>query len=271
MSKLVILSFSILFSFQSFGQGFLDGFMKGKEHTDISLSYSYENYNTYWGAEDISITRDIQSVSIYAAHGITDWADIVLAAPYVNNTGLAGLQDGTAMLRFKFLEFQTTEVKLSLLGGVGYSLPLSDYETESAFAIGQQAEAIPARLIFSAMHNNGWFVQLQSGYTWRTDPTPPSFPVIAKLGFASASQYFDVWFHKQQAEGGFDYRDGFNQPFRSFGVSFSKVGATYYRPLKPWIGGFFQAAYTLDGRNVGQAIRASIGFTLKFENFKLAK
>ncbi|MFZ6052439.1 hypothetical protein [Halocola ammonii] len=271
MLRTLILGFSLTLSTSIFSQGIIDGFMKGKGHTDISLSYSYENFNKYWGAEEISITRDIQSASLYVAHGITDWADVILSAPYINNTGVSGFQDGVAMIRLKVAEIQTEKINFGILAGTGYSLPLTDYETESAFAIGQHAEAIPARLIFSAQHQNGWFLQLQSGYTWRIDPTPPSFPMIAKIGYASAKNYFDIWFHRQQAEGGFDYRDGFDQPFRSFGVSFSKIGATYYRPINPWIGGFFQAAYTLDGRNVGQAIRASIGFTLRLDGFKLAE
>ena len=161
MLRTLAFCIALFLSSSIFSQGIIDGFMKGKGNTDISLSYSYENYNKYWGAEEISITRDIQSASVYLAHGITDWADVILTAPFINNTGVSGFQDGTAMIRLRAIEIQTEKLKFGIIAGIGYSLPLSDYETESAFAIGQHAEALPTRLIFSVQHQTGWFLQLQ--------------------------------------------------------------------------------------------------------------
>lgn len=268
MLKFSSLFFVFFSAYYSIGQGIADGFMKEKGQTDISVSYSFETFDTYFGADDFGITRNIQSVSFYAAHGITKRLDAIVALPYVNNTGEENLQDGTGLLRMQIAEVETKNVAYSFTAIGGYSMPLSDYPSQSAFAIGQQANAILARAILSVFWKTGYFIQVQSGFSWRSLPTPDSYPIIAKIGYAGAHNYFDIWFHRQEAQGGFDYRDGFDQPFSSFGVSFAKVGATYYKPIKPWIGVFVQGAYTFSGRNVGQAIRGSAGLSFKLQDFK---
>lgn len=273
----VALSFTILISFFVNSQPAVDGFMKGKSNLDFALGGSFENFGLYFGAlnETVPIKRSTAAVNIFMAAGITDWLDVQVNAPYVSTKPeFSGMQDFSSYLKFSILnKYYESGAQLRVMLAVGYSFPMTDYNTENLFSIGQQAEAIESRLIVQVMRSNGFFMMFQGGYSDRQDPVPSSYASTLKVGWAKAERYIDIWYDQQIAVGGNDYLNYSNEiketgstdiTFTSLGVSYGKIGATYYRPIGESIGfavGFSQVIW---GRNIGQASMLSASLIKKF-------
>ena len=246
-------------------QGRVDGFYKGKGNLDLVLGGGMEiNDQFYAGERLVKLARTISNVNVFAAYGIGEKLDINLSAPFVSINGNGDLQDGAIYLKYKLLEQELGNGKLSFSMAVGYAAPLSDYQTEGINAIGQQNSQIDARPIIHYFKNNGWFGTLQFGLQSKSKPTPNSIASTLKIGKASAKDYFDVWYDFQQSDGGLDYL-GNPRPstFKELGSDFHKVGATYYRPIKEKLGFVVGASSTLAGRNTGKGYGFNLGIVLK--------
>lgn len=262
-----IVSLSLLFcSSTLFSQGLLDGYMKGKGNTDVALSGSFETGSNFFIKDGTtSLSRSISSVSVFAAHGVTNWLDVVGSLPYISNGGKeSGLQDASLFLRLKLAEVTVKGVKARFILGGGYQLPVSDYETQNAFAIGQQGESKEVRGIIQ-LEKGSYFVMLKGGYSFRNNPNTDALPLVAKIGVAKEKYYADLFIDYLGADGGGNYLPVEERtPFQELGVSFLRIGGNYYRPFTPKFGGVVGAAYTIDGRNIGQTIRISVGGVVKF-------
>ena len=110
---------------------------------------------------------------------------------------------------------------------------------------------------------------METGYTYRLEPVPSSYPFAVKVGWAKEKQYIEIWYDQQFAIGGNDYHnnkfEGASYSFRTFGVSYGKLGVTYYKPFKNKHSGMSAGlSYVIWGRNIGQAIIASVGYVHRF-------
>lgn len=258
-------------------QPVVDGFMKGKSNMDLALGASYETFGSYFGAmnETVPISRSTAAFNIFAAGGITNWLDAQINVPYVSTQGtFSGMQDFSGFLKFSLLnKYYESGASLRIILAAGYFFPMTSYNTESLYSIGQQAQGNDARLVVQVMRPNGFFLMFQGGHTYREDPTPSSYASAIKVGWAKEKHYIDIWYDQQMAVGGNDYLDYRDEiadngsteiTFRSLGVSYGKIGFTYYRPLGTYTGlaaGFSQVVW---GRNVGQASMLSVSFIKKF-------
>lgn len=256
----------LIFSFASFAssaQGLIDGFMKDKGHADIALSGSYEQSDIYYaGPNEISYTRQISSVSLFATYGLTKRLNVVGSIPFINGN----LQDGSLSLKAQLYKITLGPFGVHLIGAAGVSGPLSDYVTQSGSAIGQKAISFPGRVMTQISFGKGWFVNFRSGFTYSVEPVPSSVPLSVKLGYARAKWYLDVWADRQYAIGGKDYRGTGNlaaETFRELGVSYLRVGGVVYRSIASRWGAFVGGGHTLDGRNTGKAWRISAGLVYK--------
>lgn len=262
-----LISFFILLSITitSSAQGLLDGYMKGKSNTDIALSGSFETGSKFF-LEDgtTAISRSIASVNLFAAHGITNWLDGVASLPFVSNGGKeSGLQDASLFLRAQLLETTIKSVKTRFMLGVGYQFPVTDYETENSFAIGQQGESKEIRGIIQ-FEKGSYFLMLKGGYSFRNNPNTNALPLVAKIGIAKEKFYADLFVDYLEADGGGNYLPlSERTSFQELGVSYLRIGGNLYRPFSDLIGGVAGVAYTLDGRNIGQTIRLSVGLVVK--------
>ena len=269
MIKIFTVFAFFIFSTTTFAQGLLDGYMKGKGNTDVALSGSFETGSKFFIEEGTtSLSRSIASVNLFAAHGVTDWLDVVASLPFISNGGKeSGIQDVSLFFRLKLAEVNLKEVKARFMLGGGYQLPVTDYETDNANAIGQQGESKEIRGIIQ-FEKGSYFLMLKGGYSFRNNPNTDALPLVAKVGIAKEKYYADLFVDYLGADGGTNYLPGVplsRQPdFQELGVSFLRVGGNYYRPFTPTIGGVVGAAYTLDGRNIGQTIRISVGGVVKF-------
>jgi hypothetical protein len=262
----IILIFMLLISpFYSSAQGLLDGYMKGKGNLDIALSGSYESGKDFYRGKELApLKREITAYNVFAAYGICNSLDLVASLPYISNGGeKEGWQDASFFIRVKLFETEIKSVKARFMLGAGYQLPVSDYVTESAFSIGQQAESKEIRGILQ-LEKGSYFLMLKGGYNFRNDPNTDAIPLVAKVGIAKETFYADIFLDYLNAQGGSDYAIGKPRPvFQELGVSYLRVGGNFYKPFTKHIGGVVGAAYTLDGRNIGKTVRVSLGIVVK--------
>ncbi|HAW53307.1 MAG TPA: hypothetical protein DCX54_13425 [Flavobacteriales bacterium] len=255
-------------SLSAYAQPALDGFMRGKYNLDLAPSVSYETYGQYFSKlnNKVSVSRTSIPVSMYAAYGITDWLDVQTSIPYVyTEPELSGMQDFSVYVKGKLVDRQVSEGDyIKLLLSIGGKTPMSRYETQSVNSIGQADTAVDCRVVLQYSNSDGFFAMAQGGYTARVGMVPSSTPLAFKIGWAKEKFYLDIWYDQQWAFGGNDYqdvRDGKkNISFRSFGVSYGKLGITYYKPFGKRSGFSSGLSYVMWGRNIGQAIIVSAGF-----------
>lgn len=283
MKVLPIVLFVLLSTF-SFGQGRVDGFFKGKGNLDIALGSNFEaNPNYYAGTNLISLQRNILSASAFFAYGITNKLDVNLSIPYVNVNGVeAGIQDPAIFLKYKLFSGNLYHIadpveqdrirtnkgaKFHLLLAGGFSSNLTNYQTGGGSAIGQQAKTIDIRPVIHITDLPfGVFITIQAGYNYKFDPVPHAIPFATKIGFAKANWYADLWYDGQHGIGGFDYQGSPSPPsFRELGVSYHKIGGTFYKPFNQKLGWYAGASYMLAGRNISKGVGASIGLVYKPE------
>lgn len=252
-----------LLSINGFSQGRVDGFFKGKGNLDFVLGGGYESNPTYFaGTQKVELQRNVTIYNIFLAYGITDQLDVNMSLPYVDVNGVENdFQDVAIFLKYKVYAKKGWTISWAS----GFSSNVTDYQTEGGNAIGQQAKTIDGRLVVHYFASNGMFFTTQGGYSYRNDPVPHSIPLTLKVGLAKSKYYVDVWYDFQHGIDGFDYRGNPRPPtFRALGVSYHKVGGTFYKPIVKHLGAFLGASYVITGRNVSQGIGVNVGVVLKY-------
>ena len=255
-----------------YSQGRVDGFLKVKGNLDAAFSFSREENTSYFaGREKINFSRRTKSYNSFLAYGITNNFDVNLSLPYVDVNGVEkDFQDYSIFLKYKIHSFSIQKINIDVILAGGFSNNFSEYQVNGGNAIGQQAKAFDFRPVFQLNLGGGFFTTLQGGYTYRLDPVPSSIPFTIKVGLAKAKYYLDVWYDFQHGIDGFDYRGTPAPPsFRELGVSYNKVGGTFYVPLLKRLGAFVGAGYTISGRNIPHGLGINAGIVLK--HFKKKK
>jgi len=269
--KILLIILIILFPYLSFGQGRVDGFFKGKGNLDIAIGATYETAPKYYAGTNLiesGLGRDVFSTSAFVAYGITNKLDINLSIPYVNvNGSVGGVQDPAVFIKYKLLQLTNVhpDIVVDLIMAGGFSSNITDYQTGGLNALGQQAKVIDIRPVLQIMNvTHGVFLTLQGGYNYKFDPVPSAAVFAVKLGIAKAKWYADIWYDMQNGIGGFDYLGTPAPPsFRQLGVSFQKVGGTFYKPINNKMGAFAGLSYVLTGRNMSKGFGANLGVVFK--------
>jgi hypothetical protein len=284
------------------GQGIIDGFMRGKGNTSAALSYSYEDYDTYFvggtSTQNANLgTIATRSVTLFAGTGLTDKLDVLVNIPYIKATAnqgywqdQQGLQDGAIYLKYRPLHHTFGEIgEASVIVAGGLSTPLSRYIADAPVAIGHHSTNLDGRVLAQFKSKYGIFLAAQAGYIRRSNtkldrdatdipPTqqgyyyghktqvPDALDYSAKLGYAGAI-YADAWINRQNARGGTNIGPGV--PFPSNGVSYTRAGFSLFSqlPFYKAAGLGFGSSYTLNGKNVGKATRYSASLTYNFPNW----
>ncbi len=266
MKKIVAILFLFLSICEGFTQGKIDGFYRGSGNASTSLGLGYEDTPNYFvGTEKSDIGRTLFFGSAFVAYGITPDFDINTSLPFFVSNDKLRVQDITLFLKYRFYTFEFENSRLEISSGLGFSSPLSDYETGGLNDIGQRATILETRGMFHYHCNTGWFLTLQSGYSFKFEEVPNSFPLTFKAGRAMSKWYYDVWYDYQNSSGGIDYR-GTPPPqnFKEIGVDYHKAGGTIYRPLGQDFGIYASFSYTISGRNVFQGAGYGIGLVYNF-------
>jgi hypothetical protein len=262
MKHFLLLSGFLMIAVGASAQGAIDGFLKSQGELDMALGYSRDKASTYLLATGpLASNRDAKSISLFANYGLHKYLNVIVNAPLVNWTP----QDGSLYLK-SGLSKQLGSWKLTGIAALGYTFPLSDYQTESGSAIGQQTEAVNIRGLIQVEPIPGWFGQFRMGYDAAKEPVISSSIWSVKAGFFKGKWYGDLWYEEREAEGGKNYRGtGADKPssFRELGVDLQRAGGVIYYQWKPQWGGFVSGAYVLDGRNTYQNRTVGVGVVWK--------
>ena len=242
--------------------------MRGKNKLDAAFSLSQENGGKYYAGPtliDLDVSRT--SVGLFGALGLTDHIDLVASVPLVNFKP----QDAALFIKLGTHNIKIKSVRLSLIGAVGASAPMTNYRTETTSAIGQRATQVQPRFV-TQLTGSKTFINLRGGYNAALTPVRSSYLYSAKVGYFKNKAYADLWFEIQTAIGGKDYQGVDNlatdtgaDRFRDLGVSYMRVGGVYYSQWKEKIGLFIGGGYTLGGRNTFISWRASVGVVAKLD------
>lgn len=256
--------FCLLATISVKAQGALDGYMKGKYHTDIALTYSFEQYDTYYfGSQAQEAEVQTQTVNLYIAHGVNEQLDLIASIPYMWTDSLnRSLQDAILALRYRNKRIQLSSGgTFNVMTSVGVSFPISNYPTMTAQPIGIRGVSFLPRGIFQ-LEKGGFFMQTQIGIDFRLVPTTLfSVPWIIRTGFSTGKLYVDGWIDIYQSiNSGVDTSISGGE-----GASWVRTGGTLYWQVTRSFGVFTGGAYLLSGKNIGQAGRVNLGLVYKWD------
>ncbi len=266
MKKIVGFLFLLFIFFEGFSQGKIDGFYRGSGNATTVLGLGYEDTPNYFvGTERSDIGRTLFFGSSFIAYGITSNFDINASLPFFVSNEKLRVQDITLFLKYRVYQIKFENSNLEISSALGFSTPVSDYETGGLNDIGQKATILDTRGMIHYQWNTGLFLTLQSGYSFKFKEVPESFPLTFKAGRAMSNWYYDVWYDYQKSSGGIDYRGTpAPQNFKEIGVDYHKVGGTLYRSFGEDFGVYASFSYTISGRNVFQGAGYGIGFVYNF-------
>ncbi len=280
-----------LYASYNYAQGLmLDGFMQKKGDIISALSVSTENFDTYYVGDVATQNPNLgtittNSASLYLIGGITDYLNVVVNLPYITakpSTGFwspqSDFQDLSIFLKGRlFLQDFEGIGQFSVLAGVGFSTPISEYIADAPIAIGQQAQRTEFRLLIQHQLPMGLFIMAQGGYMQNYNVTidrgyevsvPDAFDFTTRIGGNIKFLYADAWLSNQIARSGTNIGPGV--PFPSNAISFLRTGFNLYSPL-PFVRNLGVSAglgFTLSGENVGKATRVSGGLVYKLSVLK---
>jgi len=252
-------------SYHGIAQGSISGFYNKKGTATLVLGAGFEDSKNYFiGREKSDLSRNLYSISIFGVYGISDRLNVQASLPYLSSNHQNGLQDAQIFVKYRATQISYETGKLELSFAAGFSTNVSDYRLGGLNDLGQQAKILDTRTLLHYQKQSGWFANIQSGFSFKFEEVPNSFPFTFKIGKASDKSYFDFWYDFQHAFGGIDYRSTPRpQNFKEFGVNYHKVGGTYHFPISKKSGIYIAPSYTISGRNVFQGFAYHAGLTYK--------
>ena len=276
-----------------------DGIMLSKGQLFTGGLYMRESWDEYWEGSLKRENENIGTVTTevntwYANYGITDRLNVIGAVPYVWTRasqgvlhGIDGVQDLTLAAKFNALERSSTNAgALRAIGVLSMSIPLTNYNPElPPLSIGSGSTRVSPRGTLNYQTGAGLYFNGSTAYTWRRPVTldrpyfytdeefvmsdevdmPGVFDYVVSAGYAKRGRMAVATFSQQRTAGGGDIRRQ-DMPFVSNRMNFSKVGGMGMFPI-PKLQGLaveLSYAYTLNGRNVGQATTFTTGLLYLF-------
>ena len=275
----------IIYSFSAYGQGPIDGFMKGKDNIDGALSLTWQQSKNYFGAnnQEFGLNYQASLVGFFAQYGLTNYLDAVFSLPFIFGSGENKFQDMGLFLKARPLHYKTEkQFEFSSILSAGYTFPASDYKPDITGALGQRAQIFPIRGIIQTKFRSGIFINGTLTYNFRVDelsePIPDevidnlseddlmtkNFTVkMIRLGLATKKHFIELFLERQTTNGGVDFVEGEVRPPQLYGVDFTKIGGTYYFDAVE-NGVALNVSQILGGRNIGNIISVGVSFILKY-------
>lgn len=243
-----------------FAQGPISGFRQELGTTALAITYSQERYDQYFnaqGKEDRALEATSYSLFIEAATGPK--TSLVATLPYIRtNNQNAGLQDASLWIKYLNLQKVQTRSLHNVFTAVGLSFPIGNYPIDNPAAIGQKASVFQTRLVYQFQHEQGWFLNAASGIDFQFSPSgQAAIPLLLRTGYGGPYFYVEAWWELVSAING--QNAGTNLALAGTASSWSRLGATLYVPLRPWLGITLGGAWILSGQHIGQSSRLNIG------------
>jgi len=277
----------VWFSGSALAQTIDDGIMIPRRSLFTGNVYSHESWDQYWEG---TLKRDngnigtltTQTNSWYVDYGLTRRLNVIASVPYVWTHAsqgvlheMNGLQDLTLAAKFSVFE---TASRVGALRGIAVAttgIPLTDYIADfQPLSIGNQSRRLGGRFTLNTQAQSGLYVNVSTAYTIRgqvkldrpyyftddqlylTDVVemPEVFDYLLGAGYLKNGFNAMFSFAQQRTLGGGDIRRQ-DSPFISNRMNFAKLGGMVMYPIPKVRDLAVQGAYayTVDGRNVGQA------------------
>jgi Putative MetA-pathway of phenol degradation len=274
-------------------QNFTDGIFMPNHTICAGALVVQDQFDNYWEGTTKRMNQNMgmmrmQGIVPMANYGITDKLNVLAMLPYLRTnasagvmSGWSGFQDMTIGLKYKALKINNFE----LIGTLSGTVPSNNYVAGHPLAIGNQCKAIIGRAILHYLHPKGWTATAQGGYMGRSnikiDATnyfttqvvnSNEVAMADQLHYSLRAGYYTYRFgieaiaEQLTTLGGFDIRRN-DMMFPANKMDATRVGViTHYRikPLKD-LHLVANMSYTLDGRNVGQALTTQIGAFIAFD------
>ena len=262
--------------------------------------YTYEGWGHYWEGPLKRTNDNIGRITTrtnawWANYGVSERLNIIGQVPYVWTHAsqgylhdIQGVQDLTLAAKYRVLEAAPGDSTVRAFAVLSGGVPLSNYNPELLpLSIGTGSSRIAARGTLNVETGPGWFANGSAAYTWRskvqldrpyyfTDDTfvmsdqadmPNAFEYVASAGLMRPRLMAAGFFSQQRTLGGGDIRRQ-DMPFVSNRMNFSKVGGMAMVPVVAGLEVQATVAYTLNGRNVGQATTFTGGLLYRFNRFR---
>jgi hypothetical protein len=279
-----------------------DGVMMAKGEVFTGDIYTHDTWDEYWEG---ALKRDngnigtltTQSHTFLGVYGVTNRLNVLANVPYIWTEasqgvlhGMNGVQDLTILAKYSVIQREQTPVgSLRILAVGGGSFPLTDYTPDfQPLSIGFASKRVMLRGTASMQGTGGVFVDASAGWTWRssveldrpyyftddqlhltsTVTMPPVVDWEVMGGIRGPKIMAAATLLQQHMSSGGDIRRQ-DMPFVSNRMNATRVGGVVMYPLPKLAPLAVRAsyAYTILGRNVGQAQTVSIGLTYRFHLF----
>lgn len=276
-----------------------DAFFMPKGEICIAAGYQQEQWKEYWEG---TLQRDnanlgtvsTKGASAMAAYGINKRINLMLMLPPWLRTrasagtlaGHSGVQDAALWLKFKPFDLNGKNSRLDVFLAAGVSAPASGYYPDFLpLSIGLGAKTAGVKGSAYYFSPFGFFAGAEGGYTVRsnikldrdfyyadaivynTDAVnmPNTAEASATIGYFRGALRTEVIWSLMNTLGGGDIRRN-EMPFPSYKMNMQRIGwmAQYRFPFLPGFGLTANAAYTLNGRNVGKSTAFGAGFLYQF-------
>jgi Putative MetA-pathway of phenol degradation len=234
-------------------------------------------------------TMTMKGIGAMANYGISDNLNIIASLPYFKTqasggvmAGMSGFQDLTVALKYKALKMNDLSANI-IIGG---TMPVTNYVAAYPLAIGNQSKTAFGRAMLHYLNPKGFTATAQGTYMLRsnikidasnyyTDKNIFSNEVaIADVAnFSFRTGYYthriagEAYIEQTKTLGGFDIRRNDMMFPAANKMIATRVGFTGFYRIKPLhdLQVVANVAYTLSGRNVGQATSAALGFMMAFD------
>src|SRR5687768_15593690 len=300
MKKPLLLLLGIGMSASVCAQTLTDGLMMPKKTLCTGFMYTHDSWTDYWEGE---LKRDngnvgkvtTQSLMWMGTYGITSKINVIAMLPYIKTkasmgtlSGMEGVQDLSIGVKYNFFGKKFEKSAFNTFAVLNFSTPLSDYSPDFfPLGLGTQTTNISYRLTTYYKIEQGWFINASAGYTWRSNTTldrpsyfdgnefynsdevkmPNVFDVFVSMGYIKNGLQAELNYIQSNTLGGGDIRRQ-DMPFVSNRMNAIRVGATvmYYLPKPKGLAVRGSAAYTVDGRNMGQSqtFMGGLMYTIQF-------
>ena len=262
----------------------IDAIMMEKNAFCVGPMYSYSSWKNYWEGTLKRTNENLgkvstQMYSVMGNYGITRKLNALFSVPYVKTKassgtlhGMDGIQDFSLFLKWRPIQKNLGDGKLSLFGIAGVSLPLTNYVADFLpLSIGLHSKTASARVMVDFQQSN-LFATGSATYVLRdnikidrtsyytTEPhltnevkMPDGANFNFRAGFRNHRLIAEAVVNNWTTLGGFDITRN-NMPFPSNKMNATTVGANfkYVIPSLPQLSIVAGGMYTVAGRNVGQ-------------------
>jgi hypothetical protein len=268
-----------------------DAIMMSKKQWCNGLTYMHSAWDQYWEGTTKRTNKNLgtvttQSVMYMGTYGISDKLNVIANVPYVWTNasagtlhGMKGFQDIELDVKYQFYQTKLGKGKLTLIGVLGFSTPIQNYENDFLpMSIGLGTTNLAPRLTVD--YQKGiFFTTLSSAYEFRSDVTidrtsyytteehytnnvdvPNQLNSNLNIGIRKSNLIAEVILANMYTFGGFDIRKN-DMPFVSNQMNMTSLGGhvKYFLPFVTNLEVIGGVDFVIAGRNVGQATTYTAG------------